>query len=148
MRSQRGGSATGPPRALRVAIVLWWIAALLLLGQLAVMWSSSGELGQRLVEQGTVSPDEATARATRLVWVNTGFAVVLAGAYLVLGALLFRRRPWARIALTVFGVVHLVMLLGTGAVLGPQLVLALVGVAAAVLMWGPASTAWVAGEHD
>lgn len=148
MSEERGGSGTRPPRSVRVSIVLWWTTALLLLAQLIMLWLGSGELGQLLVRQGTVAPEAAVDQAWRLLWMNTGFAVFFAVAYLVLGGLLFRRRPWARITLTVFAVLHLVLLLGTGAVLGPQVVLVLLGAVATVLLWIPASTNWVAGEHD
>ncbi|GAB2757489.1 hypothetical protein GCM10027174_37040 [Salinifilum aidingensis] len=146
--ADHGPARSGPPRTVRVAVVLWWIIALLLLAQLAVMWAGHDQLGRTLVDQGAVAPQEAGSRAARLLWVNTGFAAVLAVAYLVLGSLMYGRRPWARLVLTVFAIVHLVMVLGTGAVFGPQIVLVLLGVPATVLLWGPSGAAWVTGEHD
>ena len=44
--------------------------------------------------------------------------------------------------------VHLLMLLGTGAVLGAQAVLVVLGGTAALLMWRRPSTEWLTGEHD
>lgn len=139
---------TGPPRTVRVAVVLWWIIALLLLAQLAVMWSGYDQLGRSLVDVGMVAPEEADARAARLLWVNTGMAVVLAAGYFVLAALLFGRRPWVRLVLTMLAIVHLLMVLGTGAVFGPQALLVALGIPATVLLWGPSGAEWITGEHD
>ncbi|MBB5154642.1 hypothetical protein [Saccharopolyspora phatthalungensis] len=137
-----------PPRPLRRAIILWWVVALVLAWQTALMWVGRAELAQRLIEQHQATPADAAGRAQQLLLVNTGFAVLLAAAYLVLGALLFKRRPWARIVLSAFAVVHLFMLLGTGAVFSVNVILLILGAAATVLMWWRSSTDWLTGEHD
>ncbi|WP_188988587.1 hypothetical protein [Saccharopolyspora thermophila] len=120
--------------------------AIVLLLQVALLWADRAELPQRLVER-QVAPAEAAARAHHLLLVNTGVAVVFAAAYLGFGALLFRRRAWARNAVSVFALVHLVMLLATGAVFGVHAVLLVLGVAAGVLLWRRASTDWLTGER-
>lgn len=136
------------PRPLRYAIVLWWVVALVLAWQTALMWFGRAELAGRMIEQHQATPADAVERAQQLLVMNTGIAAVLAAAYLVLGALLFKRRPWARIVLSVFAVLHLVMLLGTGAVFSVNVILLILGAAAAVLMWRRSSTDWLTGEHD
>ncbi|MEV0703898.1 hypothetical protein AB0I53_39105 [Saccharopolyspora sp. NPDC050389] len=135
------------PRPLRYAVVLWWVVALVLVGQTALMWVGRGDLAGRLVEQGQAAPADAVGRAQQLLLVNTGIAAVLVAAYLVLGALMFRRRAWARGVLSGFAVVHLLMLLGTGAVLSVNVIVLILGAAAAVLMWRRPSTDWLTGEH-
>ncbi|MGP4015198.1 hypothetical protein [Saccharopolyspora sp. 5N708] len=136
------------PRPLRYAIVLWWVVAFVLVLQTALMWVGRAALPGQLIEEQRATAADAVARAEQLLLVNTGFAVALAGAYLLLGAMLFKRRPWARILLSVFAAVHLVMLLGTGAVFSTNLILLIFGVVAAVLMWRRPSTEWLTGEHD
>ncbi|MCI2417010.1 hypothetical protein MOQ72_06205 [Saccharopolyspora sp. K220] len=136
------------PRPLRYAIVLWWVVAFVLVLQTVLMWVGRDALPQRLIEGRQATAADAAARAEQLLLVNTGFAAVLAGAYLLLGAMLFNRRPWARIALSAFALVHLVLLLGTGAVFSTNAILLILGVAAAVLMWRRPSTEWLTGEHD
>lgn len=136
------------PRPLRCAIVLWWVVALVLGWQTVLMWVGRAELPQRLVDQHQATPGDAADRAQQLLLVNTGFAALLVAAYLVLGALLFTRRPWARGVLSAFAVMHLLMLLGTGAVFSVNVILLILGTAAAVLMWWCPSTDWLTGEHD
>ncbi|WP_433870385.1 hypothetical protein [Saccharopolyspora sp. CA-218241] len=139
---------SGPPRQLRLSIVGWWVVALLLLLQTAVMWAGRDALPDQVAGSGLAPLGEAAGHARHLLAVNTAFGIGLAAAYLVLGALLFRRRPWARLLLTGFAVVHLLMLLGTGAVLSVNGVLVLFGAVAGLLLWWPTSTEWVTGEHD
>ncbi|MBE9374885.1 hypothetical protein IQ251_10565 [Saccharopolyspora sp. HNM0983] len=140
--------STPAPRMLRVSIVLWWIVAVVLLLQTGSMWLGRAELPGVLLRQGAVGAGAAQDRAEHLLLVNTLVAVVFAAAYLALGAALFRRRPWARIALSAVGVLHLLMLLGTGAVLSVNAVVLVIGAAAAVLLWRRPSGDWIAGEHD
>ncbi|MEV0049793.1 hypothetical protein AB0H34_04755 [Saccharopolyspora shandongensis] len=136
------------PRPLRLAIVLWWVVALVLGLQSVLMWVGRGDLAGRLIAQDQATPADAADRAQQLLLVNTGIAVVLVAAYLVLGALMFRRRAWARGVLSGFAVVHLLMLLGTGAVFSVNVIVLILGAAAAVLMWRRPSTDWLTGEHD
>ena len=140
--------ATPAPRLLRASIVLWWVVAVLLVLQIAAMWLDRGGLPAELLRQGVVDAGGAEDRAGRLLLGNTLVAGAFAVAYFALGAALFRRRPWARIMLSVVAVLHLLMLFGTGAVLGAQAVLLIIMVVAAVLLWRPTSGDWITGEHD
>ena len=135
------------PKPLRYAVVLWWVVALSLLLEIAATWFNRGDLAERLIRAENLTAAEAAQRTSSLLLSQTAFGVGLAAAYLVFGVLIYRRQAWARIALTVFALAHLVMLLGTGAVLGPQAVLLALGVAAAVLMWRGASGDWLTGER-
>lgn len=136
------------PRPLRYAIVLWWVVALVLAWQTALMWVGRAELAGRMIERRQATAADAVERTQQLLMMNTGIAAVLVAAYLVLGALLFKRRPWARVVLSAFALLHLVMLLGTGAVLRVNAVLLILGAVASVLMWLRSSTDWLTGEHD
>ena len=79
---------------------------------------------------------------------QAGSVVALfAAAYFGFGALLFRQQHWARIALSVVALCHLVMVLGTGAVFSVQAVVLVIGVLAAVFLWQRASTDWLTGER-
>ncbi|GAA4620934.1 hypothetical protein [Saccharopolyspora hordei] len=136
-----------PPRPLRFSVVLWWTVAILLLLQAGLMWSGRAQLVQQIAEQQHVMAADAAARAQQLVWVNTGLAVVLAAAYLGFGVALYRRHAWARIGLSAFALLHLVLVLGSGAVLSVHLALLVLGVVAAVLLWRAPSTEWLTGER-
>lgn len=140
-------AAPRPPRQLVLAVVLWWIVALFLLLQTGLMWAGRAELPQQVLESGLVAPEEATSRAERLLWTNTALAVLFAAAYFGFGALLFRQQHWARIALSVVALCHLVMVLGTGAVFSVQAVVLVIGVLAVVFLWQRASTDWLTGER-
>lgn len=117
-----------PPKPLRIAVVLWWVVALLLLLETGLTW---------------LDP----AIETRLLLVNTAVGVVLAAIYLALGVLVFRRRGWARLVLTVFAAVHLVLMVVSGAGFGIPLLLLALGVAGTVLMWAQQSSDWLTGER-
>ncbi|MGW1677181.1 hypothetical protein [Saccharopolyspora sp. NPDC002376] len=121
--------------------------AFLLLLQAGLMWSGRAELVQQLGEQQQLVPADAAARAQQMIVANTGIAVVLAAAYLGFGAAVFKRHSWARMALTAFALVHLVLVLGSGAVFSVHTILLVLGGTAAVLMWRRPSTEWLTGER-
>ncbi|MDA3628083.1 hypothetical protein OU415_21800 [Saccharopolyspora sp. WRP15-2] len=121
--------------------------AFLLLLQAGLMWSGRSELVQQLGEQQQLVPADATARAQQMIVANTGIAVVLAAAYFGFGAAVLKRHSWARVALTAFALVHLVLVLGSGAVFSVHTILLVLGGTAAVLMWRQPSTEWLTGER-
>ncbi|MBF6508012.1 hypothetical protein IU422_09675 [Nocardia farcinica] len=135
------------PRPLRYAVVLWWTVAILLLLQAGLMWSGRAELVQQLAVQQQLAPADAAARAQQLILANTGIAVALAAAYLGFGAALFKRRSWGRIGVTAFALLHLVLVLGSGAVFSVHTVLLVLGGTAAVLLWRAPCTEWLTGER-
>lgn len=135
------------PRPLRYAIVLWWTVAILLLLQAGLMWSGRAELVQQLAVQQQLAPADAAGRAQQMILANTGIAVVLAAAYLGFGVALIKRHSWARIGLSAFALVHLVLVLGSGAVFSVHTILLVLGGTAAVLLWRAQSTEWLTGER-
>ncbi|MDI2031208.1 hypothetical protein QFW96_21445 [Saccharopolyspora sp. TS4A08] len=117
-----------PPKPLRISVVLWWVVALLLLLETGLSWFDP-------------------AIEDRLLLVNTVVGIVLAAIYLVLGAMVFRRRAWARLALTIFAAAHLVLMVVSGAGFGIPMLLLALGVAGTVLMWARQSSDWLTGER-
>lgn len=117
-----------PPKPLRIAVVLWWTVALLLLLETALTWFDPTVDG-------------------RLMLVNTVVGIVMAAIYLALGALVFRRAAWARLVLTVFAAAHLVLMVVSGAGFGIPVLLLVLGAAGTVLMWVQQSSDFLTGER-
>ncbi|GAB3676114.1 hypothetical protein [Saccharopolyspora tripterygii] len=117
-----------PPKPLRIAVVLWWMVALLLLLETGLTWFDPTVDG-------------------RLMLVNTLVGAVMAVVYLVLGALVFRRTAWARLVLTVFAAAHLVLMVVSGAGFGIPMLLLVLGAAGTVLMWVQQSSDFLTGER-
>ncbi|MEB3370313.1 hypothetical protein [Saccharopolyspora mangrovi] len=117
-----------PPKPLRIAVVLWWVLSLLLLLETGLTWFDP-------------------AVEARLQQINTVVGVALAAIYLGLGALVFRRKAWARLVLSVLAVVHLVLMVVSGAGSWIPLLLLALGVAGTVLMWAQQSSDWLTGER-
>ncbi|QUH05286.1 hypothetical protein HUO13_34945 [Saccharopolyspora erythraea] len=135
----------GPPRQLLVAILLWWVVAALVVVRVAGMWLDRAEMPARLVRQGAVVPEHAAQRAWELLTLNTAVQVLFVLVYCATTLLIRKRRPWARIVLTVCGLLHLVVTMSAGI---SNLPLAVGLVAALVLLWWPVSGEWLTGEHD
>ncbi|MBQ0922759.1 hypothetical protein [Saccharopolyspora endophytica] len=117
-----------PPKPLRIAVVLWWVVALLLLLETGLAWFDPAVQG-------------------RLLLVNTVVGVVMAVIYLALGALVFRRQGWARFVLTAFAAVHAVLMVVSGAGFGIPVLLLVLGLAGTVLMWAQQSSDFLTGER-
>ncbi|SFS45675.1 hypothetical protein [Saccharopolyspora flava] len=117
-----------PPKPLRIAVVLWWVVALLLVLQTAPAWFDP-------------------AIGTRVRVINTVVGVVLAAVYLGLGALLFRRRGWARPVLSAVAAAHLLLMVVSSPGFGIPMLLLALGVAGTVLMWAQQSSDWLTGER-
>jgi hypothetical protein len=130
-------------------VVLSWIGAglFMVLGLFALLFASNPEfltgletsLGQRIDEE-MVSTVLQGVGALMLIW---GVGVFVAALFA------WRRRNWARILLTVMGVLYsLLQLLGAASGLAPAL-LAVAWVAVAVgLLWTGSANAWFAGRSS
>lgn len=136
------------PLQVNAAIGLWSAAAIFLLVQAGSAWSGRDLLVSRVAARRGVGPAEAAGTADHLLLVNLGVAVGLAVLYAGLAMLLLRRRPWARWLLTVLVALHLVMVLGAGAMSVPNLIGFTLIVGALVLVWSPRGSEWITGEHD
>lgn len=135
------------PGSVTAGVVLSWIGAglFVLLGLTALLFAGNpaflteleASLGQR-IDEATVTTLMQGVGALMLIW---GIGVFLAALFA------WRRRRWARILLTVMGVLYsLFQLLGvlTGAVAA---LVPVMWVAVAVgLLWTPTANAWFAGR--
>lgn len=129
------------PRELVISFVLWSILVLLLgAGAVSLTLFAEDFIGP-LTEEGLatgVSEQEARAAAEVGTWLTIGILYVIAAFTAICAFLLWTGRGWARIALTVIGV--LVVLPGavavvSGGVTWMLVVVTLMVVVGAVLMW-------------
>lgn len=130
------------PGVLVVSVVLWVLTGLLMLLSgvaVALFGSANNELIQRQIDQAMARSGvqgQLDPAVVQQAAVATGIVLAVFGGLLVLLALLMLgRQNWARIVLTVLGVIALVLLLGT--VIGSLVVLV-----AIVLHFLPAVNAW------
>lgn len=145
MSSPSESGSGPPPNVLRVAAVLWSALALLLLLRSGLAWTGMDWLRQQLMDGEGLSAARAAATARSLLVVNTLIGVVVAGVYGALTWLLWRRHAWARIAVTVLTVAHLLLILVTGALTVPNLIVLAMAVGAWACCWRPSVTDWLTG---
>ncbi|WP_243790236.1 hypothetical protein [Saccharopolyspora gloriosae] len=137
-----------PPRSLHVAIGLWAALAAFLLVQTVFSWVDRAELERQIVVNHVAAPDQAGAVTLDRLLLNTALAVVFAAGYVGAGVLLRKRRPWARIGVCVLFAVQLVIVLGGFSFSMANLIVLVLGGAAAWCSWTTSSTEWVTGEHE
>ncbi|MFR9731428.1 hypothetical protein ACL03H_19555 [Saccharopolyspora sp. MS10] len=137
-----------PPRALAAAVGLWSALAAFLLVRTALAWTERPGLERRMVESGAVDAAGAATATREALLLDTGIAVVFAAGYLLAGALLRGRRPWARVGVCALFAVQLVLVLGSRTFSAANLVVLGLGAAAVWCSWTRSSTEWVTGEHE
>ncbi|MDR7302367.1 hypothetical protein [Haloactinomyces albus] len=146
--SDRDDSAADkPPRVLRTAVGLWGALAVFLIVRAAVAWVDVDRLHRRLIEQPGTTPAEASSAVRSLLLGNLAIAVALAAAYAGLAWLIRQRHWWARIAVTVLTVAHLVMILGTMSLSASNGIVAVLALVAWACCWRAESTEWLNGER-
>lgn len=134
------GNGSGPPAAARpgtvvAAVVCWTLAGLVLSGYGAALLSAVRDPRTRdeLLDLLTDSQAQISAAALERVLVGVGSVTLVVGLLTVIfGLLLLRGANWARIVVTVVGVLGLPLFL-------PIVVLVLLGI---VLQFLPGSNAW------
>lgn len=136
-----------PPTAVRAAVGLWWAVAVLLVLRAALSFGGFDLLRRQWIEQRGATPAEAASVVQAQLLMNLALAVVLALAYAALAWMMWKRRGWARTAVTVLAVLQLVMVLATGALSVPNLITLVLMVAAWACSWRASSSEWVAGER-
>ncbi|MPZ64787.1 MAG: hypothetical protein GEU83_04470 [Pseudonocardiaceae bacterium] len=121
-----------------VSVVLWVLSGLLLLlvGLSAALFGGAGGFEQQIedaLQRSGAQVDPAFVQQTLVV---TGIVFAAFGVLLIVLALvMLARQNWARILLTVLGVISLLLLLGT--IIGPLVVMV-----AIVLQFLPPVNAW------
>ena len=133
--------------SLRSGIGLWCALAVFLLVQAALSWTARDQIARQLVEQRVAAPEDATSDAQSILLTNLGIAAALAIVYAGLALLLLKRWSWARIALTVVAVVHVLVVLGRGAPSAPGLIALAMAGAALMCCWLRQSSEWLNGEY-
>ena len=106
------------------------------------------ELPEQLAAARRLAPEQAAAQAQHMLLLNTGLAVLFAAAYAVLGLLVLKQRAWARIAVTGVLAVQLAMAMGSLSLSAVNLIVLVLGGAAAWCCWTRSAAEWVSGEHE
>lgn len=127
------------PRPVRAAAGLWLAIAVFILFTTAGLWFQRGEI-ERL--SGRSSGD-----VTNFLVALTVVGVVFAGLYGWLTRVFLKRRNWARPALSVVAVAHMLWLLVVG-VSAANLVTLLLICVAIVLTWQRSAAEWTAEVRE
>lgn len=141
-------SGENVPRAVRAGVGFWCALAAFLLVQAAFSWSGRPALEQQLAAARRLAPEQAAAQAQHMLLLNTGLAVLFAAAYAVLGLLVLKQRAWARIAVSGVLAVQLAMAMGSLSLSAVNLIVLVLGGAAAWCCWTRSAAEWVSGEHE
>jgi uncharacterized protein YybS (DUF2232 family) len=129
----------GQPRTVRIAVGLWLAIAVFVLFTTAGLWFQRGQV-QELTKW-------SSGQVTSFLLTLTAIAVLFAAAYAWLTRTFLRRKNWARIALSVVAVVHMIWILFLG-VSAANLVTLLLICAAIVFTWQRAAAQWVAEVRE
>ncbi len=127
------------PRQVRIAVGLWLATAVFVLFTTAGLWFQRGEI-ERLSGR---PPGEVTNFLIAL----TVVAVIFAGVYAWLTRLFLKRTGWARIALSLLAIAHMLWLLIVG-VSAANLVALLLICAAIVFTWQARTAQWLAEVRE
>lgn len=122
------------PRVVRIAVGLWLAVAVFVLFTAAGLWVQRDEI-ERMSGR---SPGDVTNFLVAL----TVVAVIFAAVYGWLGRLFVKRKNWARLALTIVSLVHLMWLLLVG-ISPANLVTLLLICVAIVFTWQSRAAQWV-----
>ncbi|SDJ81568.1 hypothetical protein SAMN04487820_102218 [Actinopolyspora mzabensis] len=138
---------TGVPRTLRVGLGLWVALGVFLLVRAAISWTDLGALRGGLVDTRGLAPERAEQLAREFLVVNTILAVVLAAGYAGLAWSVLRRHSWARIAVSLLAVAHVLLLLLSGAWSASNLIVLVLAVLAWACFWRRETSEWLAGDR-
>lgn len=127
------------PKPVRIAVGLWLAIAVFVLFVTAGLWFQRGQVQ----ELTTWSSGEVTGFLATL----TVIAVIFAAAYAWLTRLFLRRRNWARIALSIMAILHMLWLLFLG-ISAANLVTLLLICAAIVFTWQSSTAQWLAEVRE
>ncbi|MGZ3141997.1 hypothetical protein ACVDFE_08370 [Lentzea chajnantorensis] len=130
---------TGTPRTVRTAVGLWLAIAVFVLFVTAGLWFQRGQV-QELTRW-------TSGQVTSFLTTLTVIAVLFAAAYAWLTRAFLRRRKWARIAVSVIAVVHMIWLLFLGVSAANLVTLLLISVAI-VFTWQSRTAQWFAEVRD
>jgi hypothetical protein len=127
------------PRPVRIAVGLWLATAVFVVFTTAGLWFQRGEV-QELTKwsSGQVTGFLATLSVVALIFV---------AAYAWLCRLFLGRRNWARIALSIIAIVHMIWILFLG-ISAANLVTLLLICAAIVFTWQRATAQWLAEVRE
>ncbi len=127
------------PRQVRIAVGLWLAIAVFVLFTTAGLWFQRGEV-QRLT-------DWTSGQVTSFLGTLSAVAVIFVVAYAWLTRLFLKRKNWARIALSLIAIVHMVWILFVG-ISASSLVTLLLICAAIVFTWQARTAQWLAEVRE
>jgi hypothetical protein len=120
---------------------VWFALAVFGVVNVAYLWFQRSRLRDLAVQSG-IPADRAGSAVAGLLAQLTVITVVFGAGYVVFASLLKRRRRWARVALTVLGLLHLLWSLLIGVSPAGVVVVLLIAVGVA-LTWRPSTRQWL-----
>ena len=127
------------PKPVRIAVGLWRAIAVFVLFVTGGLWFQRGQV-QELTKW-------TSGQVTGFLVTLTVVAVIFAAVYAWLTRSFLRRTRWARVALSVIAIVHMLWLLLLG-ISAANLVTMLLICAAIVFTWQPRTAQWFAEVRD
>lgn len=130
---------TDAPRQVRIAVGMWLAIAVFVLFTTVGLWFQHGEV-QRV---GKMTSGEATNFLLTLSVV----ALLFAGAYGWLTRVFLKRKNWARVALSLLAILHMLWLLRVGVSAANLVTLLLISIAI-VFTWQARTAQWLAEVRE
>ena len=127
------------PRQVRIAVGVWLAIAVFVLFTTAGLWFQRGEI-ERL-------SNRSSGEVTNFLLSLTVLSVIFAGLYAWLTRLFLKRKNWARIALSLIAIAHMLWLLVVGISTASLVTLLLICVAI-VFTWQSATAQWLAEVRE
>ncbi|GGM69812.1 hypothetical protein GCM10012275_45450 [Longimycelium tulufanense] len=132
------------PRTAHLAVGFFLALAAFVVLQAILLWLNQDAMRRNLVDRGLVQAAEADAAVRTLLVQNTVVNVLFGAADAGFALLLRRGRVWARVALTVVGMLQLFLLLVGGGLTASGLVAFALLAAGMATLWLPATSRWLA----
>ena len=139
------GAAAEKPKLVRIAVILMYVGAVLSAVSILSVFGAKDQLredAERALKQQKrpVTPDAIEALANNTLTFIIVFGLIMIALWIFLAFMNDRGKSWARLTATVLAVANVFFNLQGLSYVG--LALVVVGVAAAVLLWMPASRPW------
>ncbi|MEQ7126782.1 hypothetical protein ABN034_19890 [Actinopolymorpha sp. B11F2] len=138
------------PREIRIAVILMYVGAALSVASLLSLFSSGTRQqirseAEKAVERQKGTPEQAEALANNTFTFIIVLGIIMIALWVFLALMNDRGKNWARLTASILAVANVFFNLQGLSFVG--LALVVVGIAAVVLLWLPASRPWFDGSR-